>query len=159
MERWVPIAGWETRYAVSDAGNVYSYRRKKLLSGFPAGAGYLQVTLADLPRRQRVYLHVLVAEAFLPAKPGPRFEINHINLEKTDNRAVNLQWVPHDRNQRHAAENGRMQKPKQRKLSVEQVRWVRTNRDGSAHKMADQLGVTSIVIYQIWNGLTYRDVE
>jgi len=158
MENWAPIADWEGSYAVSDAGNVYSYRRKTNLRGFNAGAGYLAVTLADKPKRQRAYVHILVAEAFLPPRPGPRFEINHINLDKTDNRAINLEWVVHARNQGHAAEHDRMRKPKQRKLTDEQVRWIRTNRNGSAHKMADQLGVTSIVIYQIWNGLTYRDV-
>jgi len=159
VEQWAPIAGWETLYAVSDAGNVYSFRRKKNLTGFSAGAGYLQVTLADLPKRKmRAYVHLLVAEAFLPPRPGPRFEVNHLNLDKLDNRATNLRWVAHARNQRHAAVYGRMQKHGQRKLDAAQVDWVRANRNGSAHKMAAQLGVTSIVIYQIWNDLTYRDV-
>jgi hypothetical protein len=159
MDAWAPIRGWESAYTVSDGGSVYSHRRKIVLSGFAAGAGYLQVTLADKPRRQRVYVHILVAEAFLPTKPGPRFEVNHINLDKTDNRAINLEWVPHARNQAHAAEHDRMRKPTQRKLTTEQVRWVRANRDGSSHKMAMRLGVTPVVIYQIWNGLTYRDVD
>ena len=159
MERWVPIRGWESTYVISDAGNVYSHRRKAVLSGFPCGAGYLAVTLADKPRRRRAYLHALVAEAFLPPKPGPKSEINHINLVKTDNRVANLEWTPHDRNQGHAAEHGRMLKHHQRRLNDDDVRWVRANRSGSAHKMATQIGVTSMVIYQIWKGLTYRDIS
>jgi len=159
VERWIPIVGWESFYAISDAGNVYSYRRKKVLVGFRGGKGYVQITLADIPRRkQRKYIHALVAEAFLPSRPGPRFEVNHINLDKTDNRVVNLEWVAHSRNQAHAASRNRMLKLTQRKLTADQVRLVRVTPPGNDHQFATQLGVSRNVLWRIRNGLAYRDI-
>lgn len=38
-------------------------------------------------------LHRIIMELFGPPKPGPKYQIDHINRVKTDNRLSNLRWV------------------------------------------------------------------
>ena len=50
---------------------------------------------------KRHYLHRLVAEAFI-SNPSGKLEVNHINGNKLDNRAENLEWATRSDNMRHA---------------------------------------------------------
>ena len=43
-------------------------------------------------------VHQLVMEYFGPPKPGPEYEIDHINRNKLDNRLENLRWVTRQEN-------------------------------------------------------------
>ena len=43
------------------------------------------------------YIHRAVAELFVP-NPENKSEVDHINTDKTDNRACNLKWVTHKEN-------------------------------------------------------------
>lgn len=60
--------------------------------------GYRRVTLYNNGIKWRVFIHRLVAEAFVP-NPDNKPEIDHINTNPTDNRAENLRWVTHKENQ------------------------------------------------------------
>jgi hypothetical protein len=64
--------------------------------------GYRKVMGRD---RVKVYVHRLVAEAFLPNPEGLP-EVNHINGVRHDNRVANLEWVSHADNMRHAYSTG-----------------------------------------------------
>jgi len=57
--------------------------------------GYLQVHIYG---KHRKLVHQLVMEHFGPPKPGPKYEIDHINRNKLDNRLENLRWVTHTEN-------------------------------------------------------------
>ena len=115
-EEWRDIKNYEGLYQVSNYGRVrsvdrfvYNYRsknRKALIKGkilkqsldnTNKEIGYYFVIFSD---RKHYKVHRLVAFAF-PEICGEWFEgaeCNHKNEIKTDNRAINLEWVTHDYN-------------------------------------------------------------
>ena len=64
---------------------------------------YQQVIISNNKNRKQVYVHRLVAEAFIPKTKEDiklhRDFIDHINVDKTDNRVENLHWVTVEENQ------------------------------------------------------------
>ena len=115
LEEWRPVAGLEGRYEVSSFGQVRSVtrsethvrqgkpvtclRRGRILKTVIGGRGYLTVKIGSIGRQKSVAVHSLVAHAFLPTCPGDYgvggWNVDHINDNKLDNRAENLQWLPH----------------------------------------------------------------
>ena len=70
----------------------------------PHSVGYTRQSLNKDGVRKSIYTHVLIAFVFLgPCPPG--YEVNHKNLDKTDNRIQNLEYVTHKENIRHARAN------------------------------------------------------
>lgn len=106
---WQPIERWadvgDSSYQVSDLGRVR--RNGKLIGQWPNSQGYMVVRLAK-PRRQ-VRVHRMVAEAFSPNPEGKPF-VNHIDCDRANNRAENLEWCTQLENLRHSARLGRMQR-------------------------------------------------
>ena len=96
-ECWRLIAGYDD-YAISDKGRVLSLNSGKYLSGVPNTKGYLRV---HLPER-RVFIHRLVAGAFLPPPSYNQTQVNHKNGNPGDNRVENLEWVTASQNLQHA---------------------------------------------------------
>ena len=62
--------------------------------------GYEQVSLCKNGITVRRSVHDLVAAAFLGPKPKG-FEVNHINGNRSDNRACNLEYVTRKENNHH----------------------------------------------------------
>ncbi len=100
IEVWRDVPGYEGLYQVSDRGQVFSVRRKKLRKLNDTGRGYLQVALAKDGQRTHPLVHRLVAEAFIPNLEN-KPQINHINGDKTDNRVENLEWCTMSENLFH----------------------------------------------------------
>ena len=96
VEVWKGIAGFPN-YAVSNLGYVRNVRTGHILKPFDNQNGYGRV---DLGRNQRYFVHRLVAEAFCE-NPGGKKLVNHINRNKHDCRAINLEWVTHSENTQH----------------------------------------------------------
>lgn len=113
MEEWKDIVGYEGLYQVSDLGNVRSVSRKvncgtnsqrtvkgKILKQFVNDSGYKSITLIKNCKRKSFIVHRLVAEAFV--KNDHFFpQVNHINANPTDNRAINLEWCTSVYNNRY----------------------------------------------------------
>ena len=98
MEIWKDIPGYEGLYRVSNMGQVLGLRRNRVLKPQVRQHGYLSVWLyKDGFKPKQVSVHRLVASAFCP-KPYGYDEVNHINEDKTDNRAANLEWCDHKMN-------------------------------------------------------------
>lgn len=71
--------------------------------------GYAQVGLHSNGRQKDFFVHRLVAVAFIPnIKRKP--EVNHIDENKANNCASNLQWVTSKENANHGTRNMRISK-------------------------------------------------
>lgn len=117
-EIWKDIEGYEGRYQVSNEGNVRSlahdtviHRGKEVYTLHKPGLrlkpttlnhGYLGVCLYHPQKHsghKRMSIHRLVAQAFLP-NPDGYAEVNHIDENKANNRAENLEWCTRSQNMR-----------------------------------------------------------
>lgn len=117
MENWIDICGYEGKYQISDLGRVRSVpgtylragievkRKGKILKQQETGKGYLRVTFGEGGEKKTYQVHRLVAKAFIPKIEGKE-QINHIDGDKRNNSANNLEWVTCKENMRHAKENG-----------------------------------------------------
>ena len=92
-------------YEVSNGGRVRNRRTGKMLTPRKDRGGYMTVRLQVEGRTATRFVHRLVAEAFIDSKPGLEI-VNHLNGDKTDNRADNLEWTTHAGNIRHAYRTG-----------------------------------------------------
>ena len=121
-EEWRDVAGYEGRYQVSSMGRVKSLKRKFidkigreryvkeciLKPGSDRG-GYLRVGLCADGKRKTFKVHRLVCEAF-HENPGNKPQVNHINEDKADNRACNLEWATARENSNFGTRNERSAK-------------------------------------------------
>lgn len=108
-ENFKDIVGFEGLYKVSDQGNVIRFINGKWrkVKPWPNGRQYLEVSLSKNGKRRVCLLHRLVAIAFLPIDVY-RTQVNHINEDKSDNRASNLEWVTPSENNSHGSRNERI---------------------------------------------------
>ena len=106
-----PIKGFENEYLISDTGKVFSemfrnnktaFKRRKELSLCCNGHGYKYITLSKAGKKERFYVHRLVAEHFL--KPAPDGAvINHKDHNRSNNDVSNLEWVTQADNVKYSA--------------------------------------------------------
>jgi len=105
---WKEIPGYEGLYLINCKGEILSLRSGKIRKCTRSGRGYRKVSLSGHDHKKRqILVHRLVAEAFIGQPKDGRSQVNHKNLDKSDNRLENLEWVTPEENMRHAYERGR----------------------------------------------------
>ena len=110
-EKWKTIEGYPN-YQVSSLGRVKSlnYRRtkkEKILKLIKNRNGYLQVNLCKGKKKKNMYIHRLVASAFVQNNSIFNTEINHIDECKTNNCASNIEWSTREHNVNFGTRNER----------------------------------------------------
>ena len=103
MLRWKEIEGFPG-YKVSDNGLVLGMKGM-ILKPSTNRDGYMFVGLYREKKYYNRKIHRLVAEAFVEGFRNG-LVVNHINGNKRDNRASNLEWVTQAENARHAVVTG-----------------------------------------------------
>lgn len=109
-EIWRPVIGYEGLYEVSNLGRVKSIPR----NGTPGGIltpnyknqkHYAHVALTKNAKPKTTSVHRIVAQAFIP-NPDNKPQVNHIDGDKKNNCADNLEWATQSENMRHAFKFG-----------------------------------------------------
>lgn len=90
MEKWKIINEFP-KYEVSTYGRVRNIKTKKTLYVKRHTGGYLQVAVQKHNQKKYLYIHRLVADAFLP-NPQNLPYVNHMDEDKTNNHVENLEW-------------------------------------------------------------------
>lgn len=103
-ELWANIEN--TGYEVSNKGRIKSHRYTKshdtkILDGTTMKNGYITIDING----EKVYVHRLVAYYFCNGYKEDLI-VNHIDGNKTNNNATNLEWVSYAENNRHAIKSG-----------------------------------------------------
>lgn len=92
------------RYIVCRNGKVYNTETSREMVPSTLPSGYQKVDLSKDGGTTSMYLHRLVAKAYIEQPPNKRY-VNHIDGKKNNNDVSNLEWCTHPENMRHAAKN------------------------------------------------------
>lgn len=98
--RWKRVNLISGDVEVSDFGEVRDCITKKIYAQSMQSSGYLQIHINKNYKDKHYLIHRLVAEAFVPNK-GNKKEVNHIDGNKENNNANNLEWCTHKENTKH----------------------------------------------------------
>ncbi|BEV43985.1 NUMOD4 motif-containing HNH endonuclease [Afipia carboxidovorans] len=100
---WRAVPGFEGYYEASSDGRIRSVSSgHELSTSSLAGSGYVKADLWKANARKQTYLHRVIAETFLEPPTDDRTEINHIDGNKRNNAASNLEWSSRSENVRHS---------------------------------------------------------
>lgn len=103
-ETWKLVVGYEGVYSISNYGRVCSERYDKRILKTSMCGGYRTVTLCVNNSPKTFLVAHLVARAFIGPRPE-RFQVNHKDLNKLNNKAENLEYLSQIENIRHARAN------------------------------------------------------
>jgi hypothetical protein len=178
MENWKDIKGYEGIYQVSDLGRVRSLDRtfkdrsgrvQKIKGKIRAqkstnGRGYIQLSLSDGKNKSRQTLHRIVATAFIE-NPSGKPEINHIDGDKSNNMANNLEWCTRSENVRHCFKlglrssvgenNGRSNINEDDVREIFRLKKAKT----SVYEIAELMSVKRTLIYDVLSRRCWKHVE
>lgn len=149
-EQWKPIDGFE-HYSISSHGQVCreiskGRKERKILKQYTDRKGYKYVCLSKNSNVSTVRIHRLVSAAFVAGDLS--LTVNHIDLDKTNNRADNLELITRTENTKHATKNGHIS-TSGAKIDYEQAVTIR---------MAKILGQTSKALSEEFN-VSKRTIE
>lgn len=109
MKEFRKLKSLKFLYEINEDGVLRNVKSKKIIVGNRKKNGYQRVRIENkcIGRVVRTTIHQLVAEAFV-SNPNPDefTEVNHIDTNKQNNHASNLEWVNHSLNMKHAYAHG-----------------------------------------------------
>ena len=103
------IKGYEGLYAVTEDGQVWSYRSNKFLKQRKDKDGYLLINLSVSGIIKTFKVHRLVAEAYIP-NPDLKETVNHKDENKVNNNVSNLEWMTREENSVYGTKIDRIKK-------------------------------------------------
>lgn len=107
IPKYMPVQEFPWYLACSD-GYVINTDTGHVLVGSLKKTGYVELLMVDADGNPHYrLLHRIIAKAFIENEEN-KPEVNHIDGNKCNNRADNLEWVTREENLRHAYEIGLM---------------------------------------------------
>lgn len=114
MKEFRKLKSLKFLYEINSDGVLRNVKSKKIVKGYTENNGYQRIRIENkcLGGVIRTSIHQLVAEAFVYNPDPERFtEVNHIDTNKQNNKASNLEWTDHSGNMKHAYAHGINQWP------------------------------------------------
>ncbi len=180
MEEWKWIKGYEGCYQVSNHGRVKSLGRRvyscnstyegtrsvreKILK--PCFVlGYRVVTLCKHSDQEQHKIARLVASAFVDNLKQV-ISVNHIDGNKLNDRADNLEWCTPAENTIHAIDTGLINnsgskngRAKLHETDIWQIRYISKRRLMKPNELADLFGISKWYIFKINSGKAWKHVK
>lgn len=168
-EAWQIITDYPN-YAISNHGRV-----KRLVARTCARAGailktpprskcrpYPCVDLCNGGKKKTIFVHTLVAMAFLPRPNFEGAEVNHIDGDKANPMVSNLEWTTSSENSLHSYQHGLQtavgESNGQSKLTEENVKEIRSGYERPEF-YADKYGVDRVTVLDVLARRTWRHVS
>lgn len=114
MKEFRKLKSLKFLYEINADGVLRNVKSKKIVKGYTENNGYQRVRIENkcLGGVVRTSIHQLVAEAFVEnPNPSQFTEVNHIDTNKQNNKASNLEWTDHSGNMKHAYAHGINRRP------------------------------------------------
>ena len=122
---WKDINDFNGKYQISDLGQVKN-SKGKILKGYTNNKGYQMVHLRAKGIDKLISIHILVATHFIP-NPDNLPEVNHIDENKVNNAASNLEWCTQNYNNNYGTRNKRISNAKRNNTyNTKQVMCIET---------------------------------
>ena len=167
-EIWRDIVDYGGKYQVSNYARISSLCRgkTKLIKPDIVHTGYLRVTFYKNGKTKNHYVHVLVAQAFIP-NPDNKRQVNHLDGDKTNNHVSNLEWATPAENIHHAFAMGLRKSGYEHlraKFTPEQVREIRRDcvpgdSELGFKPFAKKFNVTPKIISDAYYCKSYQNVD
>jgi hypothetical protein len=100
MEEYRIIEGFEN-YSASDLGNVKNNKTERIMKPHLERCGYYRIVLRNDKKDYKLFVHPLVALAFIKNTENKKI-VDHINNDKLNNNLTNLRWATNTENLQNA---------------------------------------------------------
>ena len=141
---------------ITREGKIFIPKWRREVRPTPNSKGYLRVMVGG----KRYFVHRLVAEKFVP-NPENKPQVNHIDGNKLNNNADNLEWVTNLENRQHAVANKLQIMGDDcpwSKLSAEDVKFIRSNFNMGRTELAKKFNVSRRTIGDILNYKSWKTI-
>lgn len=177
-ENWSDIADFVGLYQVSDLGNVKSLakcrerkgwracimaKKETILKQYKSNSGYYRVRLFKDGKYKNESVHRLVAFAFV-ANPMEKTTVNHIDGDKSNNTATNLEWNTPAENHAHALNTGlkpkgeKIHRSKMTESKIRQIRAMYDRKDMPTRKIAKEFSLCQTTVADIVARRTWKHI-
>lgn len=154
------------KYSVSNTGLIKNDTTGRILQSRLDKKGYLRCSISINGKIQTVYPHRLVGLLFVEGYDRG-LTVDHIDGNKTNNRASNLEWVTNNENTQRAIKNGLRNTNGEHnpnaKLTKNDVIWIREHYDRddknfNTKAIAKKYKVGHTTIREIVSGKKWKDL-
>jgi hypothetical protein len=160
-EIWITIKDFEN-YQVSNLGRIMSLYKNIILKPLKDKHGYYHISLYKNKTCYTKDIHIIVARTFI-SNPLNLPEVNHIDGNKENCAATNLEWSTKSDNEKHAYRTGlrsaKGEKNNQSKLTdiqVKEIKELKGKIKGS--EVAIMYDIDRSVIYNIFNNKAWKHI-
>lgn len=168
-EIWKRIPGYEGFYEASNLGRIrslhtHSRRNPDGILSQSNLRDYKTVVLCNAEGRGTKMVHRLVAMAFLGMPSDSKRTVNHKDMNKSNNRPENLEWLSLAENIRHASKiiprlRGEANKSKLTENDVRTMRAMYAAGGVTLNQLSEKFGVSGVTCHNIIRRRKWAHVE